>query len=230
MAAAPLDIVIPTLNAAAELPDAAETLFPGALTGLVRSLIVSDGGSSDATLAVAEELGATIVNGPPGRGGQIGRGVDAGTAPWVLIVHADTHLPPEWPETVGHHMNAHSNLAGYFDLRFRAGGIAPRLVAAGANLRSRWLQLPYGDQGLLISRDLLSEVGGVPSIPLMEDVVLAQKLRGRLRPLGTTASTSAERYARDGWLKRTSRNLITLARFKLGAKPDDLVKSYNKRN
>lgn len=226
---APLAIIIPTLNAAGDLPETAEALLPGVVAGLVRELVVSDGGSADDTLLIARELGALIVEGPPGRGGQIGRGVSAATAPWLLVLHADSIPVPGWAAAVGHHMEHHPDKAGWFDLAFRAKGVAPSLVAAGANLRSRWFGMPYGDQGLLISRDLLAGAGGVPDLPLMEDVMLARALRGRLRPLGLPVRTSAARYERDGWARRVIRNLGTLARFLLGVPPERLVHRYERR-
>lgn len=225
---APLSIVIPTLNAAAELPATADALLAGATSGLVRELVISDGGSTDKTLDAARELGAVIVTGPPGRGGQLARGVAASTGDWVLLVHADTHLAEGWESVAFDHMNRHPEKAGWFRLRFRGSGMAPTLVAVGANLRSRWLGLPYGDQGLLVSRATLAEVGGIPEVPLMEDVVLARALRGRLRRLECDALTSAARYERDGWVSRTTGNLGTLTRFFLGASPESLKRRYEK--
>jgi rSAM/selenodomain-associated transferase 2 len=225
---APLSIIIPTLNAAADLPATTEALLSGATSGLVREMVITDGGSSDETLDAAKELGAVTVTGPPGRGGQLARGVAASKGAWLLLVHADTHLSDGWEETVYDHMNSHPGKAGYFRLRFRASGLAPKIVAGGANLRSRCLGLPYGDQGLLIARETLAEVGGIPEVPLMEDVVLARALKGRLRELDGEARTSAARYAKDGWIKRTIRNLGTLMRFFLGASPEDLKRRYEK--
>jgi len=224
---APLSIVIPTLNAADALPATAEALLEGASSGLVRELVISDGGSTDATERVAKELGAVWVTGPAGRGPQLRRGVAASRAPWVLLLHADTHLSPGWAEVAYRHMHDNPDRAAWFRLRFRASGIAPRLVAGGANLRSRVFGLPYGDQGLLIARALLEEVGGVPDLPLMEDVTLARALRGRLVGLAAEAETSAERYAREGWLWRVTANLGTLARFALGGDPAVLKARYD---
>ena len=226
---APLSVIIPTLNAAHLLPETAEHLLAGATEGLIRELIISDGGSEDAVAGIAKELGAVLVEGPPGRGGQIARGVDAASAPWLFILHADTHLTENWTKAARDHIYTHPDKAGFFRLRFRAKGIAPRLMEFGANTRSRLLDLPYGDQGLLISRDLLTELGGYPDIPLMEDVAIAKLLKGRLRELEATAQTSAERYERDGWLRRALGNLGTIARYKLGSKPEDLAKGYNRR-
>ena len=225
---APLSVVIPTLNAAEALPETAEALLSGATEGLIRDLVITDGGSEDETLLVAKELGGTWIEGPPGRGGQIARGVDASSAPWLLILHADTHLSDGWTVAALDHMNTHPDQAGYFRLAFRAEGLAPRLVAGAANLRSRVMHLPYGDQGLLISRALLAEIGGFPEIPLMEDVALADKLKGRFRRLDTEARTSADRYRRDGWLRRAAGNLGTLLRYRLGTEPEELRQRYEK--
>lgn len=223
---APLSIVIPTLDAAMGLPATLAALIPGLEAGIIRDLVISDGGSTDATLALSEEAGARIVTGPKGRGGQIGRGVEAAQGDWLLILHADTVLSEGWVDAVQAHMARHPDSAGYFRLRFRASGIAPALVAGGANLRSRLFGLPYGDQGLLITRATLSAAGGIPDLPLMEDVALARALKGHLRPLAADAITSAARYERDGWARRALGNLWRLARFLLGADPAKLAARY----
>ena len=226
---APLSVVIPTLNAAESLPLCFQALFEGLFEGLVHEVIVSDGGSTDATAAIAAELGAVVISGSAGRGGQLRRGTATARAPWLMVLHADTRLRPGWAQAVAAHMTAHPRDAGYFWLRFDAEGVAPALVARWANLRSRLLGLPYGDQGLVLPRDLLARVGGYPDQPLMEDVALARALRGRLHPLGAVAVTSAERYVAEGWLRRGARNLWCLARYALGADPETLAWSYRRR-
>lgn len=227
---APITVIIPSFNAAHALPATTEALLGGLTDGLVAELILSDGGSKDGITEVARELGATLVTGPKGRGGQIARGVAAARAPWVLILHADTHLSHGWAQAAYSHMENHPDKAGWFHLRFRASGFVPRLIAEGANLRARFLGLPYGDQGLLIAQATLEEVGGVPEIPLMEDVALARRLKGRLRPLGAIALTSAERYEAEGWLRRSISNLGTLLRYFLGTSPEELVTRYERQN
>lgn len=224
---APISIVIPTLNAAQGLGRCAAALAEGLEAGLIRELIVSDAGSTDATRAIADGLGAHVMTGPASRGGQISRGVEAAQAEWVLVLHADTELDPGWTEAVGDHLRQ-PDKAGYFRLRFRASGVAPRIVAGWANLRSRLFGLPYGDQGLLIHRDLLASAGGVPDLPLMEDVVLARNLRGKLVMMGATAATSAARYKADGWTRRSLRNGLTLLRFWAGTPPERLRAPYSK--
>jgi hypothetical protein len=98
-----------------------------------------------------------------------------------------------------------------------------RIVA----LRSMLLALPYGDQGLLISRTLYREVGGYRTMPLMEDVDLIRRIgRRRLTMLAHDAITSAARYRREGYLKRTSRNAACLTLWYAGLSPERLVKFY----
>ena len=225
---APVSVVIPTLNSASCLPATCDALLSGATDGLVRELVISDGGSSDGIEEIARELGATLVVGRPGRGAQIARGVAVAAAPFVLILHADTWLSDGWTMEARRLIEHYPERAGYFRLRFRAPGLAPRFVAGGANLRSRVLGLPYGDQGLVVARRTLDEAGGVPEVPLMEDVVLARRLKGRLMPLHADALTSADRYVRDGWTRRVALNLTTLARFAAGADPEDLVRGYDR--
>lgn len=220
---APISVVIPTLNAASQLPGCTAALFEGIEAGLIRELIVSDGGSADTTLEVADAIGAEIVSGPASRGGQLRRGCAMARGEALMILHADTQLQPGWVGPVAVHLQ--SGQAGYFDLRFDRGGA---LVAGWANLRSRTFGLPYGDQGLLIPRALYERIGGFPDQPLMEDVALARALKGRLRPIGHAAVTCSEKYRRQGWLRRGGRNLWTLARYFAGTDPEALATDYRR--
>ena len=224
---APISVVIPSLNAATGLPACLAALVEGLQAGLIREVILSDGGSTDGTRALAEGWGAEVVSGAPSRGGQLRRGCDAAQGAWLLVLHADTVLAPGWSAAVQDHMAHRAEGAGWFRLRFDQRGLAPRLVAGWANLRSA-LGLPYGDQGLLLPRALYDAVGGYPDQPLMEDVALARALRGRLTRLNGVAVTSAEKYRRQGWLRRGGRNLWTLARYAMGASPEALAESYRR--
>ncbi len=224
--AARLSIIIPTLNAQAALPATLDCLLPGVAQGVIRELIVSDGGSVDQTIALAKDAGAEIVTGQAGRGGQLKRGAEAARGEWLLFLHADTHLPPDWVGAVCVQMK--KDRAAVFRLSFRATGLMAHVTAGWANWRSRVLGLPYGDQGLLISRQLYDAVGGYADQPLMEDVAIARALRGRIEMLAETASTDASRYEQGGWLRRGGRNLLTLTRYMLGADPARLAAGYHK--
>lgn len=222
-----ISIVIPTLNAAAHLPRCLEALMEGLAAGLIRELIVSDGGSTDATLAIADAAGAQIVTGAASRGGQLRRGVAQAQGDWLLVLHADTVLEPGWSAWVADHVAAAGGPA-HFRLGFRAAGVMPSWVAGWANLRSRLFALPYGDQGLLLPVADYARAGGYPDQPLMEDVALVRALGRPLTALPVRALTGAERYQRDGWLRRGARNLWTLARYAAGADPTRLAARYHR--
>lgn len=218
---APISVIIPTLNAAEHLLGNTSALFEGIETGLIRELIVSDGGSSDDTLRIADAIGAEVVTGAPSRGGQLRRGCAASKGDHLLVLHGDTCLAPGWVGPAAAHLR--TGQAGYFQLRFDQGG---RVVAGWANLRSRIFGLPYGDQGMLLPRRLYDSVGGFPDQPLMEDVALARALRGQLVAIDHIAVTSSEKYRRQGWVRRGARNLWTLGRYATGADPATLAASY----
>ena len=224
---APISIIIPTLNAAAELPLCLESLLPGLEAGLIREVIVSDGGSADATARIAEGAGARVIGGQCGRGAQLAAGARAARGDWLLFLHADTALSRDWAERVTDHLNTRPGKAAYFELKFRSDARAARGLEKRANRRARMLGLPYGDQGLLVSRELYDAVGGYQDVPLMEDVMLVRAIgKSRLVQLNAEARTSAAKYERDGWHRRSFRNAVLVTRFLLGASPDQLAKAY----
>jgi hypothetical protein len=227
---APVSVVIPTLDAADRLGPCVAALGEGLMAGVIRELVIADGGSKDRIAGVAEALGARLVLAPRGRGAQLAAGARAAGGEWLLFLHADTVLAPGWAGAVQAHIAGRPERAGYFALRFDRDGLMPRLVAGWANLRAWLFGLPYGDQGLLVSRAVYTEAGGYPEIPLMEDVALARRLgRRRLARLAGEAVTSAERYAAEGWLRRGARNLSTLVLYLVGVPPERLVRRYERQ-
>ncbi|MFK7752758.1 MAG: TIGR04283 family arsenosugar biosynthesis glycosyltransferase [Sedimentitalea sp.] len=218
-----ISIVVPTLNSAAGLPGCLEALIEGLTAGVIRELIITDGGSDDTTLEIADAVGATVISGAASRGGQLRRGVAACRGDWVMVLHADTQLSPGWSRSVGAHLNDGKGQSAYFRLGFRAPGMMPRWVAGWANLRSALFALPYGDQGLLMRRSVYDRAGGYPDQPLMEDVALVRALGRPLVALPVLASTSPERYLKVGWLRRGARNLWTLLRYFAGSDPEGLA-------
>ncbi len=225
-----ISVIVPTLDAARHLPRALGPLVAGAAHGLVKQVIVSDGGSSDDTIAIAEAAGCDVVIGESGRAKQMRAGVGAAKANWFLFLHADTALGPGWVDEAERFIGApQAHLrAGAFKLAFDDASPLARWVVFWARLRAHIMKLPYGDQGLLISRFLYESVGGYPDMPLMEDVEIARRIGPkRLVLLKSEAITSAEKYRRDGYAKRSWRNLLLTARYLLGADPAKLARAYD---
>jgi rSAM/selenodomain-associated transferase 2 len=226
-----ISVIIPTLNAEARLAVCLDALVTPALDGLVGEVIVVDGGSDDAAKSIADGFGAKILTAPPGRGGQLAEGARAARGEWLLFLHADTVLSDGWAEEAAELMGKNLYAAAVFTLAFDATGIAQRLVAFGAMLRTRWAKAPYGDQGLLISKTAYEEIGGFADMPLFEDVdiirrLLREKGAHALHIFSSKAVTSAERYEREGYAKRVLRNFVLLMRYQLGASPEELAKAY----
>jgi rSAM/selenodomain-associated transferase 2 len=217
-----LSVVIPALNAATTLP---ATL--AALGDAAGEVVVVDGGSGDATSSVAAALGARVLAAPRGRGGQLAAGVAAARGAWLLLLHADTCLAPGWAAAARAFMAAGPDRAGYFRFALESADPRARRLERLVAWRCRCFSLPYGDQGLLIARSLLDRVGGIRPLPLMEDVELVRRLgRHRLVPLEAAAVTSAVRWERQGWHRRSARNLFCLALYFAGVPPRIIARLY----
>jgi glycosyltransferase involved in cell wall biosynthesis len=91
-----ISVVIPTLNSEAGLPATLARLVPATVDGLVREVIIVDGGSSDGTRAIAELTGARLITAARGRGTQLAAGAAKARFPWLLFLHADTGLEEGW--------------------------------------------------------------------------------------------------------------------------------------
>jgi rSAM/selenodomain-associated transferase 2 len=216
-----LSVVIPTLNAAAVLP---ATL---AAIAAADEVVVADGGSTDATVAIAATHGARVVAAPRGRGLQIAAGIAAARGDWLLLLHADTRLAAGWAVAARRFAASTPDCAGYCRFVLDSADPRARQLERIVEWRCRRLALPYGDQGLLIARALLDSVGGIPALPLMEDVALARCLgRRRLRALDVAAVTSAARWERDGWRRRSTRNLGCLLLYLAGVPPRIIARLY----
>jgi rSAM/selenodomain-associated transferase 2 len=219
-----ISAIIPTLNAAETLGQTLE-----AIRGprSVCEVIISDGGSTDGTAAVAG--GARLIAAPPGRGAQLALGAAAASGDWLLFLHADCCPEPGWAEAVGDFIAAPqaAGRAGYFDLALDDPAPAARRLERLVAWRCRILALPYGDQGLLISRSLYDAVGGFAPLPLMEDVDLARRLgRHRLARIGAGCLASARRYRRGGYWRRPLRNLCCLSLYFAGLPPERILRLY----
>ncbi|GAB6052095.1 TIGR04283 family arsenosugar biosynthesis glycosyltransferase [Magnetospira thiophila] len=221
-----LSIIIPTLNAAATLPGTLDSLSePPTET----EIIVADGGSVDGTPILAKRRGVQVVKSEPGRGVQLAAGARVARGEWLLFLHGDTRLRPEWRQATRDFITDPLNWerAGYFRFALDDPAPAARRLERMVAWRCHTFNLPYGDQGLLLSRTYYDKIGGYAPLPLMEDVDILQRVGlTRLIELEADAVTSAVRYQRDGYLWRPLRNLSLLTLYLLGVPPEQLVKYY----
>lgn len=217
-----LSVVIPALNAAGSLGPCLAAAREGDET------IVVDGGSTDGSAAIALGHGARLVRSAPGRGVQLAAGAAAATGDWLLFLHADTLPGHRWRAAVEAHIAAAPDAAACFRFRLADRAWQARWIERGVAARVRLLALPYGDQGLLIPRALYQRIGGYRPLPLMEDVDLVGRIgRRRLCVLDEAASTSPARWRRDGWLRRSARNLACLLLFRLGMSAERVSRIYS---
>ena len=223
---APISIIIPTLNSETDLHETFGSLFEGIKNNLIRELIISDAGSTDKTKSIAHEVGAVLLEGPSSRGLQISKGVEKSQGDWILILHADTSLSLGW--SVNLLQKVDRNFAYHFKLKFKSKSPFARILEYWVKIRSKFLGLPYGDQGLLIHRDLLNTIGGFPKIPIMEDIALARQLKGKTKSLEILANTSAKKYHKNGWSRQSVLNFFLLIKYLLGKDPHHLFKLYYK--
>lgn len=213
-----LSAVVPTLDASESLAACLASLSEA------DEIIVADGGSTDATLAIAAAAGATIVTSERGRGVQLANGAAAARGDVLLFIHADTRLASGWRALAERHFSA-SHRPACFRLRLDDSAWQARAIERAVSLRTRLAGLPYGDQGLLVSRAAYDAAGGYRPLVLMEDVDLIRRL-ARPVMLKGHALTSAERWRRDGWARRSMRNLACLSLWRLGVSPDRIARLY----
>lgn len=225
-----LSIVIPTFNAEKSLAPVLGALVPAALDGLVGDVVIADAGSQDATLAIADAAGCAVVHGRRGRGTQLSAGASAARGDWLLFLHADTLLDEGWMREARRFIAAAQTggrEAAVFRFALDAQGIKPRCLERAVAVRCRVFALPYGDQGLLVSRRLYDKLGGFADMPLMEDVDMVRRIgRRRLKLLSTRAITSAARYNGEGYLRRMLRNALCLSLFFAGMAPSRIARIY----
>jgi rSAM/selenodomain-associated transferase 2 len=222
----PVSIIIPTLNAAEAL---ATLLAQLRRSNLVNEIVVVDGGSTDDSVSVARAARACVIAASRGRGNQLAAGATAAKCRWLLFLHADCRLEAGWETAVRSFQTAPDTRwrAGYFDFALDDVAPAARRLERIVAWRCRILGLPYGDQGLLVSRGLYDEIGGFAPLPLMEDVDLVRRIgRARLARIPARCVTSARRYRSEGYFRRPARNLFCLLLYFAGVAPDRIVRFY----
>jgi len=224
MEAINLSVIIPVLNEAETIAQTLQHLQAPAV-----EIILVDGGSSDPTVAIAKERGAKVILSPePGRAIQMNTGAQYASAETLLFLHADTQLPHNYCQLVEETLAKPKTVAGAFLLKINGQNPLLRLIEKGVNARSRFLQMPYGDQGIFLKKETFEKVGGFPLLPIMEDFQLIRTLKkqGKIRLAAASVLTSARRWERLGVIKTTLINQIVIIGYFVGIPPSQLKQWY----
>jgi rSAM/selenodomain-associated transferase 2/rSAM/selenodomain-associated transferase 1 len=219
-----ISVIIPTFNEAEHMEETLASL-PGAVD--VETLIV-DAGSHDGTPQIAVAHGCRVLTAPPSRAEQMNAGAAVATGEILLFLHADTRLPEHFAAHVRRTLSTPNVIVGAFRLRIAAAGRVLRLIEWGVSLRSRWLQMPYGDQALFLKADTFRELGGFPDLPIMEDFEMIRRLRrrGRIAVADASVTTSPRRWNALGPLQTTWINQMVVLGYYLGISPERLARWY----
>ena len=220
-----ISVLVPVLNEARALPGLLAHML--ALDG-DKEILVVDGGSTDGSYEIARRCpGVRALSGPPGRGRQIQEGAAAARGDILVVLHADCRLPSDASARIEAACDSGSRW-GWFDLGYDSPRASLRVVEGLLNLRSRIWADPTGENAVFATREAWDEVGGCPEEPLMEDFLLARRLRGlgRGTRLRGPVLCSARRYELWGVADMCARCALLWLAFRLGASPRTLVRFY----
>ena len=222
-----ISVIIPVLNDAEALDLALGSTQD--YTGV--ECIVVDGGSSDESAEVAQSRGVKVLHSPPGRARQMNAGAEVAEGRFLLFLHADTRLSEGFDGHVRRILTGSGVAAGAFQLQIDAPSARLRLIEKAANWRSRYLQMPYGDQAIFLRKELFREMGGFPDLPIMEDFQLIRRLQGEGRIVIAPAAvvTSGRRWKKLGALRTTLLNQLMILGFYLGLEPARLARWYRRK-
>jgi rSAM/selenodomain-associated transferase 2/rSAM/selenodomain-associated transferase 1 len=221
-----ISIIIPALNEAATID---RTLCH--LEGVDNlEVIVVDGGSIDETAALAGSREAKVIHSNPGKAIQMNTGAAAAAGEILVFLHADTLLPEGFRHQIVSALNQQGVAAGAFRLSIDSPAAGIRLIECMANLRSRFLRLPYGDQALFMKKSLFHQIGGFPKMQIMEDFILIRRLKrkGKIVIVPDAVATSPRRWLHLGVFKTWLINQLIIIAYYLGLPPERLTRIYRR--
>ncbi|MBF2029196.1 MAG: TIGR04283 family arsenosugar biosynthesis glycosyltransferase [Oscillatoriales cyanobacterium C42_A2020_001] len=221
---AKISVIVPVLNEAASLPATLNAIAPNSEI----EVIVADGGSQDGSVEIAKRFGVCLLTSAPGRATQMNAGAAIARGDVLLFLHADTHLPPNYATLIDQTLAQPNVVAGAFDLKINGTRWGLRVVEWGVAVRSRFCQLPYGDQALFLKTERFQELNGYPDLPFMEDFVFIRQLKqvGKVAIAPAAVMTSGRRWHRLGIVKTTLINQFMVLGYLAGIPPSRLVRWY----
>jgi rSAM/selenodomain-associated transferase 2 len=226
MAQYTISIIIPVLNEATIIK---QTL--GQLTQYSEiEIIVVDGGSQDETVAIAKTSAKVITVIGKGRAGQMNAGANLAQSEILLFLHADTQLPPNFINLVTKTLQQHQTIAGAFELVIDGSSRSLRWIEVLVRMRSHILSLPYGDQGIFVSKQVFIEAGGFNDLPIMEDFEFISRIKrmGKIAIAPAAVITSDRRWQKLGVWQTTLINQLMIAGYHLGISPIKLSQFYRR--
>lgn len=224
-----ISVIIPTLNAAEQMRRTLPPLVEGVAYGIVKQVVVADGGSTDETLQIADAAGCEIVNTEPRRALQIRSGVLSAKGKYVMILHPGVALAPGWVGEAERFIRSDQARAraAVFQLAFDDASPRAKRSLFWARLRARVMKLPYGEQGVLMSRFFYDGLGGYPDQPSMDDVEFARRIGAKRWVWFNSEAVVSGEQLRGKRSGRPLTKLSLLARHMLGGDPIELAKAYD---
>jgi rSAM/selenodomain-associated transferase 2 len=220
-----ISVIIPTLNEEGNLAVALRQLADRPDV----ELIIVDGGSTDHSVEIAQKSTSYVFHARAGRAQRMNLGARHATGDILLFLHADTFLLPGALDEIQRRIISDGAVGGAFDLQIDSRRRLFRVIARVASRRSRWLRLPYGDQGIFVWRQVFEALGGFPEIPIMEDISFTRRLRraGRLTFIRSGLVTSGRRWSVHGVVRTTLVNWWVTMLFFLHVPPSQLRRIYD---
>ncbi|MFN2257467.1 MAG: TIGR04283 family arsenosugar biosynthesis glycosyltransferase [Desulfuromonadaceae bacterium] len=207
-----LSVVVPTLNEADNIAATLMNLENRCYEAQLCEIVLVDGGSNDSTLDVVQAciprlekrgLNMRIFRSKRGRAHQMNLGAEKAGGDILLFLHADTLLPPYFDTSIRNTLNAEHLTLGAFRLNTDKNTRSMQWICGCANLRTRLLALPYGDQALFIRRADFIRLHMFPALEIMEDFAFVRKVkrnRGKISLLTDAVVTSARRWRKRGYI------------------------------
>ncbi|MFC1891566.1 TIGR04283 family arsenosugar biosynthesis glycosyltransferase [Thermodesulfobacteriota bacterium] len=221
-----ISVIIPTFNEENNIERAIQSALDRDT-----EIIVADGDSNDDTVKKSSEMGAKVLMSPKGRGLQLNYGAKAADGRILLFLHADTMLPKGYINSVFDTFMYKKTVAGAFLFKTDIEHPLMKIFEFNANIRSRYLHLPYGDQGIFLQKTVFEAEGGFPETAIAEDLLLMRRLskKGKIRIAPAYTVTSGRRWQKIGLLRTMFINQIIMTGCLLGISPDKLVQLYKIR-